>query len=62
MSMSRRVMVVTSHIKPPIPIKNHDWQAVLDNYEPGEPIGYGPTEADAVCDLYIQIAEREEAQ
>jgi len=37
-----------------------DWQAVTDGYEPGEPIGHGPTEADAVMDLFIHIAERED--
>jgi hypothetical protein len=58
--MARRVLVNTSHICPPIPTRNCDWQATLDNYEPGEPIGHGPTEADAVCDLYIQIEQRED--
>lgn len=56
----RRVLVTTCYVHPPIPTRNHDWQAVLDNYEPGQPLGQGPTEADAVCDLYIQIAEREQ--
>jgi len=56
---SRRVLVITSYDPKPIPTRNHDWSAVLDNYEPGEPIGHGPTEADAVMDLYIQIEERE---
>ena len=59
---TRRVMVITTYIKPPIPTRDNDWQAVLDNYEPGEPIGYGPTEADAVCSLYIEIAQREDEQ
>lgn len=58
--MSRRVLVITSEIRPPIPNRNHDWQAVLDNYEPGEPIGHGPNEADAVYDLYVQIEMREQ--
>lgn len=60
--MSRRVLVITSYIRPPIPDRNHDWQAVLDSYEPNDPIGHGPTEADAVCDLYMQIAEREDTE
>jgi hypothetical protein len=55
----RRVLVHTQEIRPPIPTRNCDWLATLDNYEPGQPIGHGPTEADAVCDLYVQIAERE---
>lgn len=56
----RRVIVVTSEIRPPIPTRSHDWQATLDGYEPGDPIGHGPTEADAVCDLYIEIEARED--
>ena len=59
-TQSRRLMVVTQYIYPPIPIRTMDWQAVTDNYEPGEPIGHGPTEADAVMDLFIQIADRED--
>lgn len=57
--MTRRLLIHTEHIKPPIPDRNHDWQAVTDNYEPGQPIGHGQTEADAVYDLYMQIEERE---
>lgn len=54
--MTRRVLVITENIRPPIPTRDYDWQATLDNYEPGEPIiGHGPTEADAVYDLYMQI-------
>jgi hypothetical protein len=60
MSYGRRLLIVTNYDYPPIPIRNMDWSAVTDNYEPGEPIGHGPTEADAVMDLFIQIAERED--
>ncbi len=59
--MSRRLLIVTSEIRPPVPTRDHDWQATTDNYEPGHPIGFGKTEDEAVMDLYIQIAEREEA-
>lgn len=61
MAQTRRVLVITNYDPPPIPTRIHDWSAVLDNYEPGEPIGHGPTEADAVYDLYIEIEIREEA-
>jgi hypothetical protein len=62
--MTRRVLVVTSPIHPPIArpmsaTRNHVWQAALDGYKPGDPIGRGPSEADAVYDLYMQIEERE---
>jgi len=55
----RNVVVHTRFIHPPIPDCNHDWQATLDGWEPGEPIGFGPTEADAVYSLYIEIEMRE---
>ena len=41
---------------PPIPVRGVDWSAVRDGYEPGEPIGRGSTEADAVQDLIEQEA------
>lgn len=34
-----------------------DWEATFDSYEPGDPIGYGPTERDAVVDLLNQHEE-----
>jgi hypothetical protein len=56
--MTRRIMVTTEEIQGTRWIK---WQAKLDGYRPhDEPVGYGPTEADAVSDLYIQIALCEE--
>jgi hypothetical protein len=58
----RRVTVVTSHVYPPIPIRYMDWQATLDGYEPGDLIGNGSTEAEAVMDLYQQIEDRESDQ
>jgi hypothetical protein len=48
-------VVRTEFIHPPIPTRNCDWQAVLDGYEPGDPIGHGSTEAAAVRDLMIEI-------
>ena len=26
----------------PIPDRRHDWRAIAEDYEPGDPIGYGP--------------------
>ena len=34
-----------------------DWSAVTDNYEPGDPIGYGRTEEAAKADLMTMIDE-----
>lgn len=45
----------THHIFPPIPIRDFDWSATDDNYEPGCPIGYGRTEQEAIADLLDQL-------
>ena len=47
--------ILTHHINPPIPIRCFDWSATTDNYEPGEPISYGATEADAVEELLFML-------
>ena len=47
--------IVTSYVYPPIPVRSFDWSAVEDGYEPGCPIGYGKTEAEAVQDLREQL-------
>jgi len=43
----------TRHDYPPIPIRSMDWSATFDNYEPGCPIGFGPTEQAAITDLLM---------
>jgi hypothetical protein len=53
-------MIRTSHIYPPIPLRSFDWQACLDGYEPGDPLGHGATEKEAIKDLQAQIEERDE--
>jgi hypothetical protein len=45
------VKIVTRHIRPPIADTRWDWEATYDGYEPGDPIGYGPTELKAIEDL-----------
>jgi hypothetical protein len=45
----------TSFEHPPIPIRDFDWSAVTDDYEPGHPIGRGATEAEAIADLKEQL-------
>ena len=37
-----------------------EWAAFLVPYKDNDPIGVGPHEADAVYDLFLEIAEREE--
>lgn len=52
----------------PIPIRTMDWQAVTDDYDPGEPdedgtyhgggpIGYGSTEVEAIADLMALLGD-----
>ena len=43
---------------PPIPIRTFDFGAVADGYEPGAPIGWGETEADAIADLLEQLDDK----
>jgi hypothetical protein len=44
----------TEYVYPPIPIRQFDWSAAFDNYEPGCPIGWGRTKEEAVADLIEQ--------
>lgn len=48
--------IVTSFWAKPIPPREFDWSATIDGYEPGDPIGYGATEQEAIEDLQ-QIME-----
>lgn len=52
-----RVRITTTHVFPPVPFRNMDWSAVTDDYEPGQAIGYGATEREAVADLVAQLEE-----
>jgi hypothetical protein len=52
--------IVTRHIFPPIPMRQFDWQATRDGYEPGCPIGYGKTESEAIADLHAAEDEARE--
>jgi len=43
--------IVTSYVKPPIPIRGMDWQATYEGYDDGDVIGNGETEQEAIEDL-----------
>ena len=43
--------IITDYWPKPIPVRSYDWSARDDNYEPGKPLGYGATEAEAIADL-----------
>ena len=49
--MSTARVIRTEFVYPPIPYRDCDWRAAFDGYEPGDPLGYGRTEAEAVADL-----------
>lgn len=59
----------TDHVQPPIPVRDFDWSAILDDYYDGAPdtayglcsfIGSGPTEEAAIKDLLELVEEYED--
>ena len=54
------VKIETSYNPAPIPIRNIDWSATTSDYEAGDPVGRGATEAEAVADLIDQLDEEPE--
>ena len=44
----------TELAEPPIPSRMFDWTATHEGYEPGDPVGRGCTEAEAIEDLLDQ--------
>ena len=50
--------IKTTHEFPPIPIRDYDWSAVMEDYDEGDIIGYGRTEQDAINDLMRQKNDR----
>jgi hypothetical protein len=59
--MAVKIKIKTHHSHPPIPVRNFDWDAVEDNYEPGRPIGRGVTEQEAIDDLLEQLGDTDRA-
>ena len=48
-------VINTEHVVPPIPSRMFDWTATEEDYEPGDPVGRGCTEAEAIADLQEQL-------
>jgi len=46
--------IITTNERPPIPCRSKDWSASREDWDLGEPIGYGSTEEDAINDLRQQ--------
>lgn len=57
--MSGRDPVKTKYDPPPIPWRGADWSATFGDYDLGDLIGTGATEAEAIADL-MQEAELHE--
>lgn len=51
--------IETDYWAKPIPTRTFDWSAATSNYEPGHPIGYGATEAEAIADLMQSLEDGE---
>lgn len=43
--------ILTNNVFPPIPDRSFDWAAVYENYEPGDAVGTGKTEQEAIDNL-----------
>lgn len=55
----RERKINTEYVFPPIPIRIYDWRATFDGYEPGDSMGYGATEQEAIADL-LDVCDNEE--
>lgn len=49
--------IITEFWQKPTPDRNYDWEAVRENYDEGDPIGYGRTQREAEEDLLNQEEE-----
>ena len=49
--------IQTSFVYPPIPVRDFDWQAHVEGYEPGDALGHGTTEAEAIANLLAVLGE-----
>jgi hypothetical protein len=43
--------VIVEYVNPSIPLRQFDFVAVFQDYEPGDVQGYGATKVEAVADL-----------
>lgn len=53
--MSARI--VTTHVFPPIPMRQFDWCAHDEDYEDRGIVGWGRTEAEAIADYLTQVSD-----
>jgi hypothetical protein len=57
-TLTPKTTIRTTFVNPPIPLRHFDWQATLDGYEGGDPIGHSATETDAIADLQTEMEFR----
>lgn len=50
--------IVTSFVYPPIPCRDWDWQAVFEGFEPGDAVGWGQTEQQAIENLLESMEQQ----
>lgn len=53
-SVSQERKIKTKYDPPPIPWRGADWSATYEDYDLGDPIGVGSTEAEAIADLQME--------
>jgi hypothetical protein len=58
-SVSQLKKINVEHVFPPIPVREFDYQATYEGYEPGDPIGRGKTEQEAIADLQDAALSRD---
>ena len=47
--------IKTAYLYPPIPVRNFDWQAYIEDQEEDGPVGYGHTKEEAINDLWLEL-------
>lgn len=52
--------IVTTHVNPPIPWRDHDWCAYFDGDEDTGNYGYGETRLEAIAELLALHDDDEE--
>jgi hypothetical protein len=58
--MTRNINLITQRVRnTTLPRSAEDWEAYLNPFFQGDPIGFGPSEADAVYNLFACITDRE---
>ena len=53
-----QLIITTTHVKPPIPIRTHDWSAHFGELDIHTLFGWGSTEQEAIEDLIADHSEQ----